>query len=128
MSTHCTTTPTSLAQRVAPDDLRRGEYVAVLHEVCELPSFLWCCDSGVRAPDQVVEITYRPLPEDREPLKIVALCLPFVFVRRPNGEHRTLDIRGCSLARLDQEYAKAVWKGLKKKSEPRKTRKRRSKK
>lgn len=114
MSTDCSTTPTSLARPIAPDDLRRGEYVAVLHEVCELPSF-WCSDSGLMAPDQVIEITYRPLPEDREPLKIVALCLPFVFVKRPNGEHRTLDIRGCALVRLDREYARAVWKGLKKK-------------
>lgn len=126
MSTPCTTHPTSLAQRVAPDDLQRGEYVAVLQEVCELPSFFWCCDSGLLAPDQVVEITYRPLAEDREPLKIVALCLPFVFVKRPGGEHRTLDIRGCQLARLDKEYGRAVWKRLTKKSEPGKKRNRRS--
>lgn len=122
MSTDCTTTPTTLARPIAPDDLQRGEYVAVLNVEYEYPSWLWCCDSGLLAADEPVRVTYRPRSEECEPLKIVALCLPFVFVKRHNGEHRTLDIRGCQLARLDEEYAKAVWKGLKKKSEPRKRR------
>jgi hypothetical protein len=128
VSTNCTTTPTSLARRVAPDDLRRGAYVAVLAVEYEYPSWFWCCDSGLMAPDEPVRITLRPRDEECEPLKVVALCLPFVFVRRPTGEHRTLDIRGCQLARLDREYGREVWKRLKKKAEPDKKRKRRSKK
>ncbi len=115
MSIDCTTTSTTLARPIAPDDLRRGEYVAVLHEVAEVPSFFWCCDSGLLNPHEPVSITYRPLSKDRVPLKVIALCLPFVLVEHPDGEHRTLDIRGCQLARLDKEYARVAWKGMKKK-------------
>ena len=54
-------------------------------------------------------------PDDAgTPLKVKAICLPFVFVKAPNGEGRILDMRRCHLVRLSSDYARSVWKALKK--------------
>ena len=34
-----------LADQSAPDDLRCGDFVSILSEIAEYPSFLWCHDS-----------------------------------------------------------------------------------
>jgi hypothetical protein len=100
-----------IAATVAPEDLRRGDFVAVLSEIVELPSFWWAeILPGQR--DQLVRLRRLPT-EDRVPLKVKAICLPFVFVKSPTAEFRTLDVRLASLARLEKRYAKRVWKSLK---------------
>jgi hypothetical protein len=100
----------TLAARVAPDDLRPGDFVGILSETVELPSFLWC-DTLPCARSELVRISYLPI-EGRVPLKIKALCLPFVFVQLPRGQFQTLDVRLTSLVRLHRSYAKTVWKAL----------------
>jgi len=102
---------TSLAARVAPEDLRVGDFVAVLSEIVELPSFLWC-EALPTDRSELVRLRYLPT-EDRAPKKVKAVCLPFVFVKLPCGKHQIIDMRLTSLARLDQCYAKEVWKSLK---------------
>ncbi len=98
-----------VARVVAPEDLRAGDFVAVLAEIVELPTFLWhetLCDRG-----EIVRI--RRLPTDnRVPLKVKAICLPFVFVKQPSGKFETIDVRLASLVRLEKDYAKTVWKTL----------------
>ncbi len=101
----------SIAALVAPEDLRRGDFVALLSEIIELPSFLWD-ESPASGRDELVRISRLPT-EDRAPLKIKAICLPFVFVKLPDGKFQTIDVRLARLARLDRAYAKAVWKSLK---------------
>ena len=103
----------TLAKPIAAEDLRPGDYVALLVEAVELPSFLWGCESVTLAPDEPVQVCYRPL-ESGLPLKVKALCLPFVFVRRPCGHSLTLDVRACRLARLQPGYGCRVTKRLKK--------------
>jgi len=101
-----------LAARVAPEDLRRGDFVAVLSEVIELPSFLWS-ETLPRGQDELVRL--RRLPTDeRAPSRVEAICLPFIFVKLPCGKYETIDVRLASLARLEKEYAKTVWKALRK--------------
>ncbi len=102
---------TAVAAMVAPEDLRRGDFVAVLSEVVELPSFLWC---ETLATDRSELVRLRRLPtDDRAPLKVKAICLPFIFVKLPKGQFRTIDVRLTSLVRLEKNYAKTVWKTLK---------------
>jgi hypothetical protein len=99
------------AARVAPEDLRRGDFIAVLSEIVEVPSFLW---SDTLAANRGELVRLRRLPtEDRVPLKVKAICLPFVFVRSPSGQFQTVDVRLASLARLERAYAKTVWKSSK---------------
>lgn len=105
---------THLAASVAPEDLRRGDFVAILSVIHEYPSFFWCCDSGTSPREEPVRVQ-RIDAEDGKPLKIKAICLPFVFAKDVAGAHRTLDIRLCRLARLSSGYARKVWKTLRQK-------------
>lgn len=100
---------TTLAKPVAPEDLRRGEYVAVLSELVEFPSFLWDGDPHTLPPGEPIAVRFRPL-DNGLPLRLRDLCLPFVLVKLPCGHHRTLDVRGLQLARLQEDYAKQVTK------------------
>jgi hypothetical protein len=106
-------TPTALcvASPLAAEDLRRGDYVSILYEIVEYPSFFWSCDPQLLTPGEPVAI--RRLPSDcGTPLKVKAICLPFVFVKLPSGEHRTLDVRQHRLVRLSRSYARQVCKVL----------------
>lgn len=100
-----------LATSIAPEDLRPGDFVAVLNQLMEVPSFYWT-ESFFRERDEVVRFRIVPTGE-RTPLKVKAICLPFVFVKMPCGGFQTLDIRVTQLARLDEQYARTVWKVLK---------------
>jgi hypothetical protein len=105
---------TDLAASIAPEDLRCGDYVAVLSVIYEYPSFLWCCDSVVLPRNEPVRLQFTGAG-DAGLLKIKALCLPFVFVKEPVGTYRTVDIRLCRLVRLSPKYARRVWKTLRRK-------------
>lgn len=99
---------TSLAVSVAPEDLRRGDFVGVLSEIVEVPSYLWC-ESALATPDQMIR--YRRLADEGGvPRRVKAICLPFVFVKLPSGDYQTIDLRSTELVRLDRRYAKVVWK------------------
>ncbi len=100
----------AVAASVAPEDLRRGDFVAVLSEVIELPSFLWT-ETLTGTQDEVIRLCRLPTG-GRSPLKIKAICLPFVFVKSPGDDYQTIDIRLARLVRLDKEYAKTVWKRM----------------
>jgi hypothetical protein len=112
------TTCSSVAALVGPEDLRPGDFVAVMSEIVQLPSFLWeaTLPSG---REELVRVSLLPT-EDRVPLKIKAICLPFVFVKKPDGKFATLDVRLQKLVRLERSYAKIAWKKLKPPGLPRK--------
>jgi hypothetical protein len=105
------------ARTLAPDDLRAGDFVSILEETIEYPSFWWSCDPQLWPPSQPVRMSCRT-DDCGVPLKVKAVCLPFVFVKKPCGKHRTLDIRQQRLVRLSAKYAGAVWKILSKESRP----------
>jgi hypothetical protein len=102
-----------VAASVAGEDLRRGDYVAVLSVIHEYPSFLWCCDSALPR-DELVRVQYTDV-DDCRLLKIKAICLPFIFAKEPAGAYRTLDLRFCRVARLAPKYARRVWRTLRRK-------------
>ena len=98
---------------MAPEDVRCGDFVAVLHVVCEVPSYFWSAESFRLPHDELVRIQH--IPDDAGmPLKVKFICLPFVFAKNSAGERKTLDLRTCRLARLDRAYAKAAWKACRK--------------
>ena len=100
----------TLAKPLAPEDVRAGDYVAVLDVEHEWAAASWWCDPPVGA-EPVVRVRFRP-SEATAPLRVVDACLPFVFVEPPKGEPRTLDLRSVRLARLDRGYARRVWKAI----------------
>jgi hypothetical protein len=111
---------TSVARSIAPDDLQCGDFVSILHEIVEWPSFFWSCDPQLWPPGQPVRV--QQLGSDGgTPLKVKAICLPFVFVKSPNGQHRTLDVRQHKLVRLNKDYSETVWKAMSKQTTRRRT-------
>jgi hypothetical protein len=105
----------SQAQPLAPEEVRAGDFVTVLHVTYELPSFYWCAESFRIPHDQPVRL--QLLADDAgSPLKVRSICLPFVLAKAVDGSHRTLDLRKHRLARLSRRFAKTAWKAAKKAS------------
>jgi hypothetical protein len=104
---------TILSRSLAAEDLACGDFVAILHEIVEWPSFFWHCDGQLLPPDEPVRLQCR-VADGGTPLKVKAISLPFVFVKEPCGQHKILDVRQHRLVRLSSEYSKPVWKALEK--------------
>lgn len=102
----------SAAKPVAPDDLVVGDWVSILRVACEVPSFYWADSVGSFARE-VVRLEFLP-NESGIPLRVRAICLPFVAVQAANGEITSLDVRRCQIARLDRQFARFMWKSLRK--------------
>lgn len=100
--------PSSLAKALAPEEIARGDYVTLLYELREWPSWFWC-EQGVHPREEPVRICHLPFDEP-QPLRVRRVCLPFVLVKTPAGDERTLDIRKCRLARLDQKFGGTAWR------------------
>ncbi len=102
----------TLAKALAPEEIRPGDYVALLNVVCELPSFFWCDDAALMPREQPVRIQFTP-GSGSAPMKVKSVCLPFVLLKHPDGRKFTLDVRRSKLARLGTDFAKIAWKALK---------------
>jgi hypothetical protein len=106
-----TSTETYVSRSLAAEDLVCGDFVGILHEIVEWPSFFWSGDAQLLPPNELVRLQCRA-SDGGTPLKIKAICLPFVFVKTPTGQHRILDVRQHRLVRLSRDYADPVWKAL----------------
>jgi hypothetical protein len=107
-------TTTHIAKCIAPEDIRTGDVVALLQITLEFPSFFWCGDwSAPLSPHEPVRIDCLPYVAGM-PLKVRAVCLPFVFTKSPTGEPQALDVRQCRLVRLDARYGRVAWRSFKK--------------
>ena len=103
---------TSVAARIAGEDIACGDFVAVMNEIIELPSFLWTCSGVSLAPDEPVRSGYAA-SDAGEPYKVIGVCLPFVYAKTHRGRVVVLDTRQRQLVRLDQTCAGAVWEKMK---------------
>lgn len=104
-------TEISVAARVAGEDIACGDFVAVLNEIVEFPSFLWDCCAASPSSDEPVRIAYRA-SDAGEPKEVIGVCLPFVYVRTHDGSVATIDTRQRQLVRLDADCARTIWKAL----------------
>jgi hypothetical protein len=102
----------TLAELVAGEDLRCGDFVATLTQTSELPSYLWDGGDYTLSPQELVRLKYTPC-DAGHPKKIIAICLPFVYVVQPDRSPMTLDLRRTQLVRLDSACARKVWKAMK---------------
>lgn len=100
----------SLARALPPEDVRTGQYVSVLHVVDEyLPLF---CDVSTMRGLRPLQMLLLPSCGGT-PLKVVEVCLPFVLFERPDGKHRTLDVRRYRLERVSKRYGEETFKRVK---------------
>jgi hypothetical protein len=98
-----------VARPLAPEDVRPGDYVAILNTTVEWPPWLFDQRFG---ETRIVRTVH--LPCESGPLREDAVCLPFVLVENHKGEHSTLDVRRVMLARLSERYGARAAKRLSK--------------
>lgn len=103
---------TTVAARIAGEDIACGDFVAVMNEIIELPSFLWNCSGVSLAPDEPVRIRYAA-SDAGQPYKVIGVCLPFVYAETHRERVVVFDTRQRQLVRLDQACANAVWEVMK---------------
>lgn len=102
-------TQVEIARHVAPEDIAVGDYVTVAHVTYE---FVGDCSS---VPEQTVtpkRVTFMS-PCAGRPLRVMSICLPYLFVREPEGGHDMLDLRRHRIMKLSKTYGKKVFKRLK---------------
>ena len=104
---------TLIAKPLAAEDLQCGDFLSVLYEVGEWPSCFWPNHSHLLTPSEPVRIQQKA-SDGGIPLKVKAICLPFVFVKLPSGQHKMLDVRRQHLVRLSSDFARPVWKTMSK--------------
>ncbi len=105
------TTNISSSRTIAPEDIRASMYVAIASVLDE-----WVVtqhDAPAGSPHAVVaRVRLLPLGE-LEPLKVKAVCLPFVLVTSPIRGARMLDVRQHELVALPDEFAQQAKRALK---------------
>ena len=102
-----------LARSLAAEDVRVGDMVAILDTLGEYPSFLWDRDAELLPPHEPVRVRWLGQKAGK-PLKVKAICLPYILAKAPSGRYRTIDVRRCRLARLSPRYARMAWKQCRK--------------
>ena len=93
------------ARTIAPEDIQVGDNVALLQVGFEFPTFLW--NDSCHDRDTPVRISFRPHQSIGEPLKVLAVCLPFIVVSNTYQRRFAVDIRACRLGRLNADYVRA---------------------
>jgi hypothetical protein len=101
---------TTVAASVAGEDVRCGDYVTVLNATYEVPSYMW--DQAMLPANELVRLKFIP-SDAGVPLKVFAVCLPFIYGKTATDDVRTLDLRRQQIVRLDRVAAKEVWGALK---------------
>jgi len=104
---------TTVAARIAGEDIHKGDYVTVLTDVVELPSYLWNCSDSELPADEPVRMRYLPRNAGW-PYKVIAVCLPFVYAKTLRGGINVIDTRQQQLVRLDADRSRKVWKRMRK--------------
>ncbi len=100
---------TRTARPIAPEDIRKGKYVAVLSITHELLPLL-CESAWLFERSQPCRIAFWPDEDEMEPVKVISLCLPFVLVKDARGRVRTFDVRRHRLAAVSEEFGRKCFK------------------
>ncbi len=103
----------SIISTLAPEDIQPGMFIAV-HKIMEehLP-FWYCDDSALSDHNQPLRMTLLP-DNSGVPYKVKSVCIPYVYATNAIGKPRIFDLRRHRLVRLDPEFGRMVWQGLKK--------------
>jgi hypothetical protein len=97
------------SRKLAPEDVRKGDYIAVTDMILELPALT--CDGNWRDDGKLARFSFMAWTSG-QPMKVVGVCLPFVLVRHADGRHDTVDLRRWTVARLSKRFGKAALKRM----------------
>ena len=93
---------------LAPEDIDKGMFVAIQHENRE-----WYnpCEFSDMVPGKMPKPYVFPCKNcsDGDPRRVLAVCLPFVYVENASGSTEALDIRRHALVRVSEDYALEVF-------------------
>lgn len=97
------------AHPIAPEDIQKGQYLVTLYRVEEhLPMF--CGEEDVYRRGEPYRVRWLPEVWEIGPMKVRAVCLPFVMVKNAAGAVYPLDVRRCTFAAVPAEFATAIVK------------------
>jgi hypothetical protein len=100
-----------VAARIAGEDIEPGDFITVLNEFIELPSFLWCGSGFTLPPNEPVRT--RRLPQDAgRPHKVFAVCLPYVYANDPDERLVVFDTSRQQLVRLGRGTGRRIWRRM----------------
>ena len=103
MKTNSTTT-----KILAPEDIHDGQFVSLLDEIGEHISCFFPSDATLDGP---APRRVRWLPDEGElPMRVIAVCLPFVLVERADGQNRVLDVRHHRLTLITDRFGRKAFK------------------
>ena len=92
---------------IGPEDVRIGDYLTVTHTTYE---FIADPCAGI-TQDEVKPARVTVIPWDAgRPVKVVAVCLPFVLVVDASRNTDTLDLRRHRIAKLGKDYGRKAFK------------------
>ncbi|MEO0586946.1 MAG: hypothetical protein AAF078_04835 [Planctomycetota bacterium] len=94
----------------APEDLRRGDVVVRTYATCQV---LRSTDDAMGdRPAYVVErVRYVPC-DAGEPLRVEAVCLPFIYAVRPDEGADAIDLRMQTIAKLPRKAGGRAFKAM----------------
>ncbi len=102
---------------IGPEDLRRGDFITVTHTTYEFIADF--CAPAIEREIVPTRTTMIPC-EAGQPMKVVAVCLPFALVRHTNRALGTLDLRRHRVARLNKGFGRKAFSASKKRKKHRK--------
>jgi len=97
----------NIARALAPEDVRPGDYVAVLQVVTERMLESWECECAADAT-RLVRVAHLP-DGDTAPMHVLEVCLPFVLVKTAGGRNGLIDVRRLRLARVSARFGRRVF-------------------
>lgn len=98
-----------LARPLAPEDIRPGFYVALLHVIGEHLSWAALDEPSWRRLEPVRVQWLPPHWLGRHPMKVIEVCLPYVLVKEADGDYQTLDVRRHRLARVTRKLGQTAF-------------------
>lgn len=93
---------------VAPEDIHAGDYLTITHRSYQL---LPDCLENWGGSDTVKMLRVDVIPCDSgEPMRALAVCLPFITAVSPDGLASTIDLRRERVSRLAKAYGRHAFK------------------
>lgn len=101
----------SIVRAVAPEDVSAGMYVVELRRVTEYINY--CAVFGIGFSDGPLRRSIESMPDSGPRImRIEAVAVPLVFVRRPNRRSYVLDLRRSRLGLVPAPFAKTVFEAF----------------
>jgi len=97
----------TLARSLAPEDIKVGTYVMVLHQQRQI---MMAKCSAIGEPEVIiVPVVIRPSWSEL-PAKVLAVSLPYIVVGRPETKTEIIDTCSDRLAKVPKAFAKVAIK------------------